>query len=72
MYIHEAIAATTEKYPYIQRNTEEWIDGGLKIRPTNTCECCIVSSKVNGRPSKCWSPFKADLTADDWEVVGRY
>ena len=65
MFIHEAIMATNEEKPNIQRNTGEWIGAGIKVWPTNTCECCIVSSEAS-RKSRGWQPFKEDLLADDW------
>jgi len=65
MYIHEAIAKMTDEKPYIQRDIKEWRELGIRIRPTSTCECCVISSKAR-RSSNGWQPFKEDLLADDW------
>lgn len=69
MYIHEAISKTTEERPYIRRDTEEWREFGLKIWPTNTCECCVITSNAS-RSLRGWQPFKEDLLADDWIPCG--
>lgn len=70
MYIHEAIKETNEYLPCIRRSTEEWEEMEIRILPTNTCECCVISSKVS-RGMRGWQPTKADLLADDWILCWR-
>lgn len=64
MKIDIAIKATTEKRPFITRTA--WADPGIKIRPTDSPECCIISSPYCARPSRGWQPTAEDLTAEDW------
>ena len=42
-------------------------ENGIKIRPTNTDECCIVSNAKKEAPR--WNPQAEDLIADDWAVT---
>lgn len=74
MLIHEAILATTKDEPYITRqawsyNTGKPATAVITILPTNTPDCCVITSK-NGRiPCRGWQPAARDLIADDWMVT---
>lgn len=68
MKIDIAIKATTEKRPFITRTA--WAGQGIKIRPTDSPECCIISSPYCARPSRGWQPTAEDLTAEDWITTG--
>lgn len=72
MTISEAILARTDEKPYITR--AEWnapiLDGkpiDLKLFPTDTPDCCIITSRVCKSSSRGWQPQLEDLIADDWE-----
>jgi hypothetical protein len=39
----------------------------MKIRPTDTDECCIVSGAKKEAPR--WNPQAEDLIANDWVVT---
>lgn len=73
MYIHEAIQATTIEKPYITRRSWSRLsakpNGGIKIQPTNSPDCCIVMSDAMGNPRRGWEPRASDLAAYDWEPV---
>lgn len=64
MTIIEAIKSTTENRPSITRTA--WGEMQVKIRPTNTPDCCIISSLSGSNPSRGWQPTAEDLTAEDW------
>lgn len=64
MTIIEAIKSTTENRPSITRTA--WAEMQLKIRPTNTPDCCIISSLSGSNPRRGWQPTAEDLTAEDW------
>ena len=72
MYVHEAIASTTHKNPFITRLA--WDMAGLdrpivKILPTNTPDCCLIVSDFSTHgPCRGWEPAAKDLIADDWYV----
>lgn len=78
MYIHEAIAATTRKEPFIAREcwgyahpvpAGHWPNGHtVKLSPTNSPDFCVVISQIGGA-SRGWVPTAADLVADDWIVT---
>lgn len=71
MYIHEAINETTDKQPFITRNEwkKEAPNADLKVRPTDTPDCCIIQSKLSKSPCRGWQPTERDLMADDWETT---
>lgn len=64
MTIIEAIKSTTENRPSITRTA--WGEMQVKIRPTNTPDCCIISSLSGSNPRRGWQPTAEDLTAEDW------
>ncbi len=64
MTIIEAIKSTTENRPSITRTA--WAEMQVKIRPTNTPDCCIISSLSGSNPRRGWQPTAEDLTAKDW------
>lgn len=64
MTIIEAIKSTTENRPSITRTA--WAEMQVKIRPTNTPDCCIISSLSGSNPRRGWQPTAEDLTAEDW------
>lgn len=73
MYIHEAIAATNEHYPYITRAA--WYGGSeedpvviTQILPTDGPDGMIIDGMCQRKPSRGWQPRKQDLIADDWCV----
>ena len=71
MYIHEAVKKASESELYISRRSAWW-GAIIKIKPTNTSDCCIVQMEMDGEeydPIRGWQPKAEDLMADDWEVV---
>lgn len=69
MNIQEATKQAVAEGKQITRINAWWGGGesGIKIRPTDTDECCIVSIAKNEVPR--WNPQAEDLTADDWVVT---
>lgn len=71
MIISEAIRARTENKPYITR--EAWCNtyrgSDLKVFPTNTPDCCVLTSLEARGPRRGWQPTAGDLIADDWFVT---
>lgn len=65
MYIHEAINIALKTDACITR--KKWC-GNLRIKPTNTSECCIVDNKIDP-PRRGWEPFAKDLVVNDWVVI---
>ena len=69
MNIQEATKQAIAEGKQITR-INAWWGGGeneIKIRPTNTYECCIVSNAKKEAPR--WNPQAEDLIADDWVVT---
>ena len=72
MYIHEAIAATTENQRFITRKA--WLPVSsekaiIRILPTNTPDGCVMISDYSSRgPSRGWQPRLDDLIAKDWII----
>lgn len=64
MKIYIAIKATTEKRPFITRIA--WAGLQIKILPTDSPDCCIISSLSGRNPRRGWQPTAEDLTAEDW------
>lgn len=73
--IVEAIKATDASHPYIRRKAWNYptpTPGGaaVKILPTDSPDCCVVSSRVcPSRSAPRWNPAREDLIAEDWEPV---
>ena len=65
MYIHEAVAEAIRIDGYIAR--PEFLTG-LRIKPTDLPERCILTSKGKA-PCPRWQPGARDLLADDWTVT---
>ncbi len=65
MNIQEATKKAVECGGYIV--PKKWA-GRIKIRPTNSSNCCLVYSK-NHAPCPRWEPDAEDLMADDWTVT---
>lgn len=74
MHIHEAIANTNSKTPFITRTAWLLVDENIpavRLLPTNTPHCClIVSDYSSNSPTRGWQPRAEDLVADDWFVCG--
>ncbi len=74
-HIHEAIAATTPREPYITRKSWGYTFGSgaprgtaVKLLPTDSPDLCIVlSGQCDTR--RGWSPSREDLIADDWTTA---
>lgn len=68
--INEATKQAIKGNKYISRQHAQLFGygKGIKIKPTNKSDCCIVF--MEGKSSaKRWNPQAEDLTADDWIVV---
>jgi len=75
MYIHEAIAATTNEEPFITRRAWKYLTSTpckavIRLQVTDTPDCCILESVSTKRQHRGWQPMKEDLVADDWEPIG--
>ena len=69
MNIYEAARQAEEQQCWISRRNAWW-GNYIKIKPTNTEACCIVTeSKNKDLPAKRWHPMLEDLEADDWFMV---
>lgn len=66
MYIHEAIQKLGQDGYLTRKNA--WWGKLLKIKPTDTEDCCVIISP-EGAPGKKWNPRREDLMANDWEIV---
>ncbi len=72
MNIQEAIRSRTVDKPFITRESWEigvWKGVRIRIYPTDTPDCCIISSEASKIPCRGWQPQTEDLTADDWTVT---
>ncbi len=76
MTITEAILARTEEKPFITR--QSWLDqvegaiplhNAIKILPTDSVDCCIVTAFSTRNPCRGWQPSAGDLVATDWITV---
>lgn len=71
MIISDAIKARHADKQYITReawcNTYRGLD--LKVFPTNTPDCCVLTSLATRGPRRGWQPTAGDLIADDWFVT---
>ena len=72
MNIQEATNSRTKDKPYITR--EVWCNtyrgADLKVFPTNTPDCCVITSLAARGHRRGWQPTADDLIADDWFVTG--
>ena len=74
MYIHEAIMSRSISKPFITRRAWQGIISDeahqivIKIRPTDTPECCVYY-ETGKAPCSQWYPRAEDLCANDWEVA---
>lgn len=73
MNIRDAILARTEDKPFITR--EKWkgqMAGAIaehkmpKILPTDSVDCCVITSFSSREPCRGWQPTQDDLLAEDW------
>lgn len=69
MNIVEAIKEALPKGKGIARKAwnDTWLD--TVIIPTNSSECCIVTTFGKHSSAPRWNPTADDLTADDWVLV---
>ncbi len=68
MFIYQAVEKAIKEGKYITRENCFW-GGIVKIKPTNTCDCCIaVALDKKNPPRRGWQPKAEDLMADDWYV----
>lgn len=68
MNIQDATRKAIADGKQITRSNAWWGGtNGIKIRPTDTDECCIVSNQKKEAPR--WNPQAEDLIADDWIVT---
>lgn len=65
MLIHEAAALAYELNLSMCRKKDS---RHIRIKPTNTPDCCILSIK-GGSDCSRWQPYADDLIADDWMVT---
>lgn len=68
MYIHEAIAATTEDRPFITRESwgEKWHGLHARLLPTNAPDGMAYLSMTHEAPRRGWQPRAEELLASDW------
>lgn len=74
MDIRSAILARTSVKPFITRQSwvkeiEGWSDNVAKIMPTNSVDCCIITSFSARNPCRGWQPTAGDLVAEDWIIT---
>ncbi len=71
MYIHEAIAATSEVHPYITRESwaDKWYRLHVRLLPTNTPDGMVYLSETHEAPRRGWQPTAEDLLASDWTAT---
>lgn len=74
MNIQEATKKALESGKYITREGLAGEIGRIRIKPTDTPDCCIVlisdPRKIpSARVGKRWNPQAEDLMADNWIVV---
>lgn len=69
MYIHEAVKTAIAEEKFITR-PDAWWGKHMKMKPTNTPDCCKVFSRCDEKPPvRGWQPQAEDLMADDWAAV---
>lgn len=68
MNIQDAVKQAVKEDKWITRADSFW-SGNLKIKPTDTPDCCIISHRLAKSPSRGWQPQAEDLAASDWELV---
>lgn len=71
MDIRTAIMARTAEKPFITR--QSWVEEMgpylhkvAKIMPTNSVDCCVITSFSERNPCRGWQPRVEDLVAEDW------
>lgn len=72
MDIRTAILSRTDAEHCITR--QSWVnqmgsEAAPRIDPTNTPDCCLISSPY-ARKARGWQPTLEDLTAADWITTG--
>lgn len=68
MNIKDAVTIALKENKYIYRQSEK--DEGIQVNilPTNTFDCCLLTTDDNEFAGKRWNPNANDLIADDWEI----
>ena len=66
MTIQEAVKKAVEIGGFI---TVPELVGHIKIKPTDTADCCIPCHWDGSYPSRRWNPTANDLMRDDWLVI---
>ena len=69
MNIYKAVKKARKRKRFIARKKyRRTVLAGVKIKPTDSAECCIVFK--NNKPSASrWNPSAEDLAAKDWIIV---
>ena len=69
MNIYKAVKKANKRKCFITRKKYiRTVLAGVKIKPTDSAECCIVFK--NNKPSASrWNPSAEDLAAKDWIIV---
>lgn len=66
MNIRKAIMEALRTDKCITRTDIGWI-GYIKIKPTNSTDCCIFITEKSSAPR--WNPTAEDLTSKNWIVL---
>lgn len=70
MYIQTAVKLAMKNSKYIARtDSEPFISGLIKLKPTNTSDCVIIIHCSPRRDGPRWNPTADDLISDKWTVV---
>ena len=69
MNIYKAVKKARKRKRFITRKKYiRTMLANVKIKPTNSTECCIVF-KNNKSSTSRWNPSAEDLVAKDWIIV---
>ena len=69
MNIQDAVKMAIETNSCITCTTAFW-HGRIKIKPTDTPDCCMVIHLEKNTPPVCgWQPQAQHLISNDWIVV---
>lgn len=68
MLISEAVEKAKRENKYITRQKLGWVNC-VKIKPTDTSDCCIVMQIEKKSSCRGWQPYAEDLVANDWMVL---